>query len=265
MRHVSIALVIVLALATQVCLAAAQTGTAHSMRALAAAKPVPKGDAPDPVLLYAQSGGTLFGAQVLRDAEQAAFDSEAADDFTVTNAEGWTVTNVLMLVNFNNVANLRLPSPGQFDVMIRLNNDGAPGAELCSYTEIPAEYTLPNNGFSSAYIALPDPCELGVGTYWLSITPVYNRSQVRGQSFWSMSPGSVIGLPSMWRNPGGGYNSTCGDFEDVTTCVGDRVGPIGAGFSNLGFLIYGIKIPPLCSDVIFADGYDGIPPECTPG
>lgn len=264
MRHVSIALVIVLALTSQVCLAAAQTGTAHSVLALPAGNPVPKGDAPEFALLYGQGGGTLFGAQVLRDAEQPSFDSEAADDFTVTNAQGWTVTNVLMLVNFNNVTNLRLPSPGNFDVNIRLNDDGAPGAALCSYTEIPAEYTRPNNGFATTYITLPDPCELEPGTYWLSITPVYNLSHVRGQSFWTMSPGAVIGLPSMWRNPGGGYNTNCSDFEDVTTCEGYVVSPIGDGFSNLGFLIYGIKIPPLCSDVIFADGFDGIPPECTP-
>lgn len=219
---------------------------------------------PDNIVLFGQGEATAFGAQVLRDSDNPAFDSEAADDFTVNNSAGWIVNSLLMQVYFNNYDQLQLPSPASFDVSIRMDDDGMPGDEVCGYAEASGEYNALNIGFGFAQFALPTPCLLGRGTYWLSITPVFHFNDLHSQSFWAMGLGPARGMPGVWRNPGGGYGTPCSDFQVLNNCTGAITSPIGAGFSNFGFIIFGTKVPPPCSDVIFADGFEVDPAVCTP-
>ena len=57
---------------------------------------------PAAAVLYDQSGTIDTVAQTLHDSTAPTFDSEGADDFVVTDANGWTVTQLNAQVAFLN-------------------------------------------------------------------------------------------------------------------------------------------------------------------
>ncbi len=148
------------------------------------------------------------------------YDSFAADDFVVPGSAttGWTITAI------NTVGTTGTPGGSLVDVSIHANSPGGgdpdlPGAALCSYTDI-----SPSDTAGSFALTLPTPCIVGPGTYWVQIQTGQNFAS-NGQHFWS-NRSVQTGSEAVWRNPGGGFATTCVNFTPNTVCgVGGGAAP----------------------------------------
>jgi hypothetical protein len=137
----------------------------------------------------------------------AAFDASAADDFVVTDASGWTVSEVdLTAVYFNGSG-----PADSFDITFYNDAGGAPGSVAC--TAPASSYTAAGNSFT---IPLSSPCSLAAGTYWVGAVANMNFSP-GGEFGWVYYTGAG-GAPSMWENPGGGFGTPCTSWGDFPTC-----------------------------------------------
>ncbi len=164
------------------------------------------------------------------------FDSEAADDFEVTGEWGWDVTMV------RTVGTSDETTPTKVDVKIFANSPGGgntdlPGAVVCSYPQ------LTPTRFPDLELALPTPCHLAPGRYWLGIQ-VDQRYEDHGQHFWSNTR-VQRGSEAVWSNPLDGFERNCRSFKPQTRCL---VG--GANNPDLIFQILGVETPPPTTDLV---------------
>lgn len=193
---------------------------------------------PNAAILYEQNGppsGNGIPDQNF-EAGMDEFDSLAADDFEVTGEWGWDVSMV------RTVGTADGATPTKVDVHLYANSPGGghddlPGAVVCSYPQLtPA--TFPN-----LELALPAPCHLPPGRYWLGIQ-VDQRYEDHGQHFWSNTRVRV-GHEAVWSNPGNGFERDCRSFRPQTQCL---VG--GANNPDLIFQILGVETPPPTTDLV---------------
>jgi len=182
--------------------------------------------------LYDQTGTADVGAQVLHDSNSPSYDSEAADDFVVTDAAGWTVTQFNFQTNFNGST----PVDPVYDVVVYPDNAGSPGdTPSCTYAGLAG--TL-DGSLANVTVPLSSNCVLAQGTYWVSFTPNYHFPP---QAFWPTLAGATIGGEGVWRNPGGAYGTTCSTtaWSPITSCTGFLTSPIGGGDTNFTFQVIG--------------------------
>ena len=182
-------------------------------------------------VLYDQTGTVVNGAPS-QNFESAfdAYDAQGADDFVVTDAAGWTLSA------FNFVVSATAdPSSATYDIEVYPDNGGLPGASaVCSY---PAATGVLTSGNTALSVALPTPCSLSQGTYWVEMV-VNLDFGTGGQVFWSdYSPGGT-GANSKWQNPGGGFGTSCSTWSDLATCVGST-SPVGGGQTAFMFQVVG--------------------------
>jgi len=193
---------------------------------------------PAAAVLYDQSGPVDALAQVLHDSNSSAYDSEGVDDFVVTDAEGWTVTQVNAQVAFL-ASGAPSPAPGDivYDVVFYPDNAGAPGATPvagCAYSGLSGTLDAAQN---NVQVPLVPACQLPAGTYWVSYTPKYHFPP---QGFWAMGSGAAINAAGRWRNPGGAYGTPCTAWSPLAACTGfEPDGPIANGDNNYLFQIVG--------------------------
>lgn len=137
----------------------------------------------------------------------AAFDATAADDFVVTDASGWTVSEVdLTAVYFNGSG-----PADSFDITFYNDAGGVPGSVACS---APAStYTAAGTSFT---IPLSSPCSLAAGTYWVGAVANMNFS-TGGEFGWVFYTGAG-GAVSQWENPGGGFGTPCTSWNSFPVC-----------------------------------------------
>jgi hypothetical protein len=168
------------------------------------------------VLLYDQTdnpGQNAISSQEFG-AANASFTNQAADDFVVTDASGWTVDTVFAGgVYFNGVGLTPF-----VNVEFYADSAGLPGALVKSYDGI-TSYV--DNGLGTLTIDLSgDPAFLPQGTYWVSVAADMDFA-AGGQ--WGWTERTVqSGAASAWRNPGGGFATACTDW-------GPRVALCGVG------------------------------------
>ncbi|HRC84253.1 MAG TPA: DUF11 domain-containing protein [Thermoanaerobaculia bacterium] len=181
-----------------------------------------------PVLLYDQTNNPAGNGVPDQDFEASfdAYDSEAADDFVVTDASGWTVEQV-RTVGTTGTAGGSTVSVTFFANAAGGGNPDLPGAAECTYTGI-----SPTDAAGSFMINLPTPCILGPATHWVRIQTNQNFGSF-GQHFWS-NRSTQTNSESVWRNPGDGFATGCTTFTPQRTCG------VGGGASpDLLFSIWG--------------------------
>lgn len=203
-------------LAASICAAISIAGTAAAQMATetsGASGVLVEGGGP-PILYDQTDNGSGNGAPDQDfEAGYDTYDAEGADDFVVTDAEGWTVLAIDTIGTTGGVA-------ASVNINILDDNGGAPGNVICSY---PATATVDTAGSLST--TLPTPCPLpGGNTYWLT-QQTQQDFATQGQHFWSNRTVQT-GNPGHWQNPGDGFGSGCTTFTPMTTCgVGGGTNP----------------------------------------
>ncbi|MBO9662684.1 hypothetical protein [Dokdonella sp.] len=187
-------------------------------------------------VLYSQTAGTYTSGPVSSNSLSTDdFDSFGADDFTVTDAAGWTVSGFNFPVTFANGE----PDDGTtYDVDVYADASGKPDdgtAPLCSANGVAGTLDASSTALS---IALPATCSLPPGHYWVTLQGNVDFGISNNQMYWSaFSPATLPGSIAQWKNPGGGYEigctswtalDSCGDFTD-TSFGFEVVGAVGAG------------------------------------
>ena len=207
--------------------------TLAALAALVAAPP-----ASSSVILWDQYNSPSTIATSSQNYETAfnAYDDEAADDFIVSQAQGWLVNQVEVDGQYFNG-----PGPAT-SVNIHIYADGAgnlPGNEVAS--RLNATFTQ-GPEYGDFVIPLNPGIPLGPGTYWISVqaNQIYSTT---GQWGWTDKVG-VGQYPAAWRNPGNGFGlpscipwaqrgSTCGIDPPAPDQVYRLLGNIGAGGPSL--------------------------------
>jgi uncharacterized repeat protein (TIGR01451 family) len=194
--------------------------------------------AQEPIVLYTQDGPPSGNGIPDQDFEPEfdVFDSHAADDFEVTGEHGWDI----MLVR--TVGTTDGHSFGKVNLKFYENSPGGgssdlPGAVVCSYDQ------LDSTTFPSLEVALPTPCKLPQGRYWLGVQVDQNYEE-HGQHFWSNTR-IQHGSEAVWSNPLGGFERDCPSFRPQTQCL---VG--GANNPDLIFRLEGQLTPPPTTDLL---------------
>jgi hypothetical protein len=190
----------------------------------------------DGSILFNQITGNSSGSvPAQRFVPPGPLDGEAADDFEVFDAQGWTISQF----NFEAGA----ASEPMVDIRVYPDDNGQPGEPaLCSYNGIGTDV---HGGLGGRLrVPLPAPCVLGQGRYWVSLV----RSDGPGMRWVAGTPNPfpppfILGAHGHWRNPGDGYETGCTDWSDITTCLveGEKEPePIGgSGGTDFKFQICG--------------------------
>ncbi|WP_257388627.1 lactonase family protein [Tahibacter caeni] len=187
-------------------------------------------------------GEHVFNNTISVPAPAAGLSSEGADDFVVT--QPWAVVGF----RFSAFGNGPNPLPPTVNLRV-LSDDGAgrpSGDAVCSATKVPAIEA----GANQIGVFLPQACRLAPGTYWVawSFADVNITTPVLG--FWSATP-QLHHQPAVWRNPGGALASDCTAWSVFSQCPS----VFDTGLADFSFAVIGGA--DACSDVIFADGFDG--------
>ncbi len=179
---------------------------------------LPRYNGPEAVL-YDQTDNPGANSITSQDFEASndAFDNQAADDFVIPTGDvAWTIEQVEVAGAYFNGTG---PAPA-VNVYFYLDAAGLPGAEV--YSAIGLVPTDPG-GLGSFTIDLTVPAVLPAGTYWVSVQARMDFS-VGGQ--WGWTERTVQSTSAgAWRNPGGGFGTTCTDWGPRVTQCGVGTNP----------------------------------------
>jgi hypothetical protein len=165
-------------------------------------------------ILYDQtdSAGTNSITSQEFEPANAAFDNQAADDFVVADAGGWTIDGLFMPgAYFNGIG----PTPA-VNVYFYADNSGLPAGTalytydgLTSFTDFGGDLTIDLSA---------SPAVLAAGTYWVSVQADMDFA-AGGQ--WGWTERTVqSNSASAWRNPGDGFLTGCLDWSPrAATCL----------------------------------------------
>jgi hypothetical protein len=180
-------------------------------------------------ILFDQSGVADAIAPVQNyQSEFDIYDSEGADDFIIADPAGWTVgaINFQMLYNGS-------PEGDTYDVTFYEDANGSPGQKSCEYAGLSGVLDASETALS---IALPAPCELASGHYWVALSANLDFPL---RAYWSVGPGSAVDSIGNWREPGDGNETGCIDWTPMSACTTPDDSTIGFGEQNLLFQIVG--------------------------
>jgi hypothetical protein len=213
--------------------AGAATTAVHAASSLRNAKPaspktVPR-DAASGMVLYRQTG-TYTGAAVAQTSTDGN-NASGADDFTVTDANGWTISAFNFAVVLPNYS----PSAGlSYNVDVYPDASGHPAFPgVCS-----AHFAagIVDNDNTMLSVPLPQACVLPQGSYWVALQANNNNDSSQPlvpQVDWSGYTAAVIpGWPASWENPGNGYGTGCDVWTPATGC---NYSIDSLGFDVIGF------------------------------
>lgn len=135
----------------------------------------------------------------------------AADDFTVSNAAGWTVSTVFIDGTYRN--------PGRkavsWDVFIFSDVSGSPGSVVFSALDLPASGDLDGD----IYLTLPAPADLPQGTYWLSVVADLAFNPGQQQFFWCRRSYQTLN-EFHWIDPNNLFGLGCTIWAPGSACLG---------------------------------------------
>jgi hypothetical protein len=206
-----------------------------------AAFPLPHAARPSgTTVLYDQTDEFASGVPTQdRQPADDAFDSFAADDFTVTDVNGWTVSGFNFTVAFQTDGELvDAPAGATYNITVYADANREIGTSICTYGGLPGTYDVSSTRLS---VALPHGCVLPTGIYWLSMQVVADAPP---QAFWMNafffdgvleSYGSV----AKWKNPGGGFGVGCTDWTPLSECADADGNGVGAAIPNYLFQVVG--------------------------
>lgn len=178
-------------------------------------------------VLMNQATGMTTGGMASHDFETIynQYDCEAADDFTVPSGSKWTIDSILIYGQYSASAQTTCP----VRLTLYLDSGGMPGAVYETF-----EWTTDQdgNGDGDLLLVFDCPLELGPQRYWMGIQSTKTFGSGGGQYYWTRDTiGS--GLEFHWRNPGGGFGTSCTTWNEISTCVSTITDP------GTAFIIYG--------------------------
>jgi hypothetical protein len=154
------------------------------------------------VVLYDQTDNAGPDSITSQDFEAAndVYDNQAADDFVIPAGDGsWTIDEVYVPGAYWNGSGL---APAA-NVYFYQDAGGLPGAQVYSALGV----VPTDNGLGTFTIALTSPAVLPSGTYWVSVQAAMDFA-AGGQ--WGWTERMVqSNSASAWRNPGGGFGTSC--------------------------------------------------------
>lgn len=207
-----------------------------------AAFPLPHAARPaGSTVLYDQTTPDFASGVPMQDMQSVndGFDSMAADDFTVTDVNGWTVSGFNFQIAFAADGDIvDVPAGTTYNLVVYTDNLRQIGTPVCSYSHLSGAYDLSNTRLS---VALPSACVLPTGTYWLSMQAVADAPP---QAFWLNAfffDGVLqnFGNVGKWKNPGNAFDSGCIDWAPVSSCRDPGGDMIGGGIPNYLFQVVG--------------------------
>ena len=142
--------------------------------------------------------------------ENAAYNSTAADDFTVPASKIWEIKNVSAR-GYSISANY----PTSYNVTFYKNS-----ALNLPDTVIRTETVTLSAGSTNPTLPLANALFLTEGKYWISIQAVLNYTG-GGQWFWeTYSDAATLSAPFAWKNPGTGFETTCNAYwNTASVCI----------------------------------------------
>lgn len=179
---------------------------AASCTVIARFKAVP----PAAPVLYDDTGNSSgYGIPAHANLIHPEFDVQAADDFIVPDGKIWDVKEVYAY-GWYGADSTQAPSD-DVNVFFYADNNGKPGTEMKAFHNL-----VPYDSNGALTIHLPQTLTLEQGRYWLSIQP-RRDSQRDGNWFW-LTNKVLKGSYAHWRNPQGGFETDCTDWERVIDC-----------------------------------------------
>lgn len=220
MRKTTITLLVVLAVAT----APAVVDAAMSSAAGTSGNPLSGAGRQN--MLYDQADDASGNGAPDQDFEAAydIYDSEGADDFDVTWADGWYINQVQTVGSYSTTGPV-----ATVNVAFYADAGGSIGSQICAYNGIvPADTTG-----GSLVIDLPSDCFVGTGMAWVAVQSQLDVG-TSGQHFWS-NRNTANFSGAMWQNPGDGFGTGCTTWTAMTTCG------VGGGFPDFQFQLWGYE------------------------
>jgi hypothetical protein len=175
--------------------------------------------------------------------------SEGADDFTVSDPNGWSVSGF----NFSAYGSNGNALPSHVNLRIHADDgNGHPGAEVVCFAPNVASVSFgaPTNQIG---VWLPSACQLPPGNYWVvwSFADVDLTTPVLG--FWGQTT-TQNNQPAVWHNPGGMLSAGCTEWSTFDQCPDQ----FDATARDFGFSVFGTPGQgDACSDVVFSNGFEG--------
>lgn len=203
---------------------------------LASSVPAMAGD----TVLYEQDAQFFFGSfegipvnNFLR-AEDAAYSSQGADDFTVTDPAGWSVSQISFLGGGTPDV------PAAANVYIYADSGGLPAtAPICSAPDSPLTDDVSIDP-PFLKVTFASACSLPQGRYWIvmNFDSAGRDTQV---SYWSpMSQDATPhGAAAIWRNPGDALGHDCRVWGTLQKCNLTHTYWSNPGAAEFVFKIYG--------------------------
>ncbi|MGD8414406.1 MAG: DUF11 domain-containing protein, partial [Candidatus Latescibacterota bacterium] len=135
------------------------------------------------------------------------FNALIQDDFVITATNGLTIQTV----EFDGFYRPSPPSNPTADVIIRADNNGAPGDIVTTLPSLPVKAA--SDKTYSVDLGVNSPL-LQTGTYWIGMqgnVPV-------GTEILTHSTSTPQGSPAHWENPGGAFGRSCPSATPLTSC-----------------------------------------------
>lgn len=136
-----------------------------------------------------------------------AYDTMAADDFTVPAGVKWLVNQVTLTGSYTSIGGAT-----SAHVTFYKNKANLPSAVVADYPTA----TITTDAAGSFVISVPKTT-LKTGTYWVGVQANLDFG-VGGQWFWT---GRTLqaGTDAAWKNPGDGFGTGCTAYAKLATCI----------------------------------------------
>lgn len=142
-----------------------------------------------------------------------AYDTQAAEDFTVPAGSKWLVNQVVVSGSYS------IAGPAtSMHVTFYKNKANLPSAVVADY---PAA-VITTDSAGSFVISVPKTT-LKPGTYWVGVQANMDFG-TGGQWYWS-DRSVAAGNGTAWRNPGDGFGTGCTAYTALSTCIPATFGP----------------------------------------
>lgn len=164
-------------------------------------------------VLIDQSTTIVTGGIASQNFETASnlYDCEAVDDIIVPSGTNWTIDSILIYGQYSTGAQTVCP------VTLRFYEDsaGTPG-DLYYERTWTSDQDLDGDG--DLLLIFDCPYELPSGRYWMSAQAEKTFGGGGGQWYWTRDS---IGanFEFQWKNPPGGFGTSCSTFTEISTCV----------------------------------------------
>lgn len=160
--------------------------------------------------LYDQTGDDSGVGLVAQNFESSfdAYDSTAADDFTVPDGEKWKIKEIDVTGTYFNGSG----PADSFDIAIYKTKGSLPGKLIAEYDGV-----HPVDNLGSFVFELPKPLKVKPGVYWVA---VHANMDFTSGGEWGLETSTIVFKnPAVWENPGNGFATGCTTWTPVSDCV----------------------------------------------